>query len=318
MSVEAPTLRMTADAEIKKSLRARLILPEGTDILNDTVSVRATIDGAENKLGEYYIGTATETTDEYGVKTTEIEGYDGAFRPSRYRTEGIYHITAGAKYTDVVQALLIEAGIEKIMVTTSTATIQTDREDWEIGTAYLTIINTLLSEINYDSLWFDNEGYARINPKKTLNAETLEHIYQSGEYSILKVSNTRETDVFDKYNVFIAYVDNPDNDTTMVAKAENNDATSILSTYKRGRVQAPLKRLDNISSQDELQAYVDNWRNESMVTTETLTIETGLDGSHNILDTVQVEDQLYLETEWEVNLDNNSTMIHTLKREVFI
>lgn len=318
MIVEAPTLRMTADAEIKKSLRARLILPDGTDILNDTVSVRATIDGVENKLGEYYIGTATETTDEYGVKTTEIEGYDGAFRPSRYRTEGIYHITAGAKYTDVVQALLIESGIEKIMVTTSTATIQTDREDWEIGTAYLTIINALLSEINYDSLWFDNEGYARINPKKTLNAETLEHIYQSGEYSILKVSNTKETDVFDKYNVFIAYVDNADNESLMIAKAENNDASSILSIQRRGRIQAPPKRLDNIASQEELQAYVDNWRTESMMSTETLTIETELDKAHNVLDTVQCEDQIYLETGWEIDLEAGTTMMHTLQREVFL
>lgn len=309
---------MTADAEIKKSLRARLILPEGTDILNDTVSVRATIDGVENKLGEYYIGTATETTNSYGLTTVEIEGYDGCYKPSRYRTENIYHISAGEKYTQVVQSMLIESGVEKILVTDSPYTIKNDREDWEIGTSYLEIINDLLSEINYDSLWFDNEGYARITPKKVVSVETLEHVYQSGEYSILKSGSTRETDIFDKYNIFIAYVDNPDNDSIMIAKAENNDATSILSIQKRGRIQSPIKRLDNISSQEELQAYVDNWRNESMVTTETLTIETGLDGSHNILDTVQVEDQLYLETEWEVNLDNNSTMIHTLKREVFI
>lgn len=309
---------MSSDGEIKKSISASLILPGETDILNDMVTIKVSIDGIEYKLGEYYIATATKTVDEYGAEYTEIEGYDGAFLPSRYRTEETYHITAGESYTNVIQSLLIESGVEKILAENSDETFQTDREDWEIGTSYLEIINTLLSEINYESLWFDSEGYARITPKKVVSVETLEHVYQSGEYSILKSGSTRETDIFDKYNIFIAYVDNPDNDSIMIAKAENNDATSILSIQKRGRIQSPIKRLDNISSQEELQAYVDNWRNESMVTTETLTIETGLDGSHNILDTVQVEDQLYLETEWEVNLDNNSTMIHTLKREVFI
>lgn len=309
---------MSSDGEIKKSISASLILPGETDVLNDMVTIKVSIDGIEYKLGEYYIATATKTVDEYGAEYTEIEGYDGAFLPSRYRTEETYHITAGESYTNVIQSLLIESGVEKILAENSDETFQTDREDWEIGTSYLEIINTLLSEINYESLWFDSEGYARITPKKVVSVETLEHVYQSGEYSILKSGSTRETDIFDKYNIFIAYVDNPDNDSIMIAKAENNDATSILSIQKRGRIQSPIKRLDNISSQEELQAYVDNWRNESMVTTETLTIETGIDGSHNVLDTVQVEDQLYLETEWEITLSADATMMHTLKREMYI
>ena len=318
LPIDVPTIRMDSTAEIKKSMNATLILPEGTDILNDSIEVNATINGESFKLGEYYIGTSSESTDEYGLKGTVIEGYDGCYKPSRYRTENIHHIAAGEKYTQVVQSLLIESGIEKIIVVDSPYTLKNDREDWEIGTSYLEIINTLLSEINYDSLWFDSEGFARIAPKRTAVSESISHIYKSGKFSVLSARQTKETDVFSKYNVFIAYVDNADNESLMIAKAENNDASSVLSIPRRGRIQAPPKRLDNIASQDELQAYVDNWRAQSMISTETLTIETELDGAHNVLDTVQCEDQIYLETGWEIDLDAGTPMRHTLQREVFL
>lgn len=316
--IDSPTIMMDATAEIKKSFRANVILPDNTDIMNDAIEVDITINGNIFKMGEYYIGTATETTNSYGLTTVEIEGYDGCYKPSRYRTENIYHISAGEKYTQVVQSMLIESGVEKILVTDSPYTIKNDREDWEIGTSYLEIINDLLSEINYDSLWFDNEGYARIAPKRTAVSDSVDHVYKSGKYSVISENRTKETDVFSKYNVFIAYVDNADNESLMIAKAENNDASSILSIPRRGRIQAPPKRLDNIASQEELQAYVDNWRSQSMTSTESLTIQTELDGIHNVLDTVQCEDNLYLESAWEMNLDAGSLMSHTLQREVFI
>lgn len=318
LSIFSPQIRMNSDAEIKKSMTAKVILPDGVDLLHDMLAPRLTINGEEYPLGEYYIGTYTETTNEWGQKVADIEAYDGGFLPSRYRTEGIYHIEAGAKYTDIIQALLIESGIEKIIVSDNPAVFSTAREDWEIGTDYLTIINTLLSEINYGSLWFDNNGYARIEYRRTISADKVDHVYTSGKYSVLAVSNERETDIFDKYNVFIAYVDNADNDELMIAKAVNDDPSSILSIQNRGRIQAPPQRLDNIASQEELQVYVDNWKNHSLTSTETLKISTEIDRDHAVLDTVQCEDNLYLESGWSLTISEEALFEHTLQREQYV
>lgn len=318
LSASDPKIEMVSDAEIKKSLTANLILPEGMDILHDTLVPQIIVDGTKYVLGEYYIGTYTEQTNDYGQSYAEIEAYDGGFLPSRYRTENIIHFSAGENYIDVIKSLLVECGITNIMTTANPATLTTDREDWEIGTTYLRIINDLLSEINYESLWFDNKGFAQISPTKTLNPDVINHKYISGSCSILSNSKSKEIDIFESYNVFIAYVNNADNGDLMIATSENNDPNSILSVQNRGRFQAPPEKVDNIASMEDLQIYVDNLKNKSRSNIETLVISTGIDGAHDILDTVQCEDEIYFEYAWSMTLSADSLFTHTLRREVLI
>lgn len=318
LSASDPKIEMVSDAEIKKSLTANLILPEGMDILHDTLVPQIIVDGTKYVLGEYYIGTYTEQTNDYGQSYAEIEAYDGGFLPSRYRTENIIHFSAGGNYIDVIKSLLVECGITNIMATANPATLTTDREDWEIGTTYLQIINDLLSEINYESLWFDNKGFAQISPQRTLNPYKINHKYTSGVYSILSNSKSKEIDIFESYNVFIAYVNNADDGELIIAKSENTDPESILSIQNRGRFQAPPERIDNIASQADLQIYVDNLKNKSRSSVETLVISTGIDGSHDVLDTVQFEDEIYFEHSWSMTLSADSLFTHTLRREVLV
>lgn len=82
--------------------------------------------------------------------------------PQRSRTEKRVLFQAGQRYTDIVQSILLELGISRIIAIQSDATLKNDRADWEIGTSWIKIINSLLAEINYQSLWFDTEGNARI------------------------------------------------------------------------------------------------------------------------------------------------------------
>ena len=70
--VSAPQIRMSSDAEIKKTLNAKVILPDGVDMLHDILAPRMLIDGVEYPLGEYYIGTCTEVTNDYGQKVADI------------------------------------------------------------------------------------------------------------------------------------------------------------------------------------------------------------------------------------------------------
>ena len=317
-SIDDPQIEMVSDAETKKSMSANLILPDGIDILHDTLMPKIIVDGVEYTLGEYYIGTYTEQTNEHGQSYSEIEAYDGGYLPSRYRTENIIHFSAGENYVDVIKSLLVECGVTNVMITANPATLTMDREDWEIGTTYLQIINTLLSEINYESLWFDNKGFAQISPKRTLNPDKINHKYISGAYSILSNSKSKEIDIFESYNVFIAYVNNADDGELIIAKSENTDPESILSVQNRGRFQAPPERIDNIASQEDLQIYVDNLKNKSRSSVETLVISTEIDGAHEVLDTVQCEDEIYFEYAWSMTLSADSLFTHTLRREVLV
>lgn len=315
---KAPKIEMVSDAKIKKSMSGSFIFPDGIDILNDTLSVQIIVNGKKYSFGEYYIGTYIEKNNEYGQVYLEIEAYDGGYLPNRHRTENILHLSFGENYVDTIKMLLISCGIEKIEAIPNNAVLANDREDWELGTPYIDIINALLSEINYESLWFDNSGYAKIGPKKSADPNNIRHKYVSGKYSIISANKSKETDVFNKYNIFIAYVDSADNDGIMIATAANEDPSSLLSVQNRGRIQAPPKRLDNIANQQELQSYVDNWRNKSMVSTEIVSITTQIDEEHEVLDTVQCEDDLYLEYSWSIDLSNGPMMNHTLKKESII
>ena len=313
---DSATIRMDSSAEIKKSLSANLVLPQGVNFFKDKLRVKIIVNNTEYLSGEYYIGTVTKNIDDYGIESYYIEGYDGCYLPSRYRSESILHVSKGEKYVDVIKLLLIQTGVIEIDVVDNQTVFKTEREDWEIGTSYLEIINDLLSEINYESLWFDNKGVAHINPKIKISGENIKYKY--GTDSNVEVKTNIETDIYDKYNVFTAYVDSPDNDTVMIATSTNDDPDSILSVQARGRIQAPPKRLDNIANQAELQAYVDNLKLSSRSSIETTTITTPLEGGHDINDIVQYKDNLYIETSWELTLDSSTLMTHNIKREVYL
>lgn len=312
-----PYITADARAELKKSIMGEIQLPEGTDTLNDWLQPCLVIDGTEYPLGEYTMTTVTDAVDETGGIYSSIEAYDGCYLAQRYRAETRLHFNAGATYTDVIQQLLIECGVDKMSVTPNTAALATAREDWEIGTPYIQIINDLLKEINYASLWFDANGFARLGRSALPSAENIRHSYLPGQYSVIQQARTSQLDVFSKYNVFMAMVDSADLEAPMLATAVNDNPTSMLSIQRRGRIQAPIERLNNIASQEELQDYVDGLRDASLMTVQTANITTALMPGHEILDVVALEDGIYQEVGWSMTLGVSGQMTHTLEREVF-
>ena len=97
---------------------------------------------------------------------------------------------------------------------------------------------------------------------------------------------TRTTDVYNAPNVFVAYCANPDKSGNMVARAENLNPQSPLSTVRRGREIVRVSTVDNIASQAELQAYAERLRNDSLLTSETVSVTTGLLPGWEVADVV--------------------------------
>ena len=288
----APTIRMSESAEIKTSLSGTfsptVLDADGNDIsadwLRDEIQPVLILDGEENELGVFAPSTVTPS-DNNGVESLHIEAFDRCWRVRDTNTDSRLYIAAGTNYVEAITSMVVGAGIPVVLATPTDAVFPEDREDWDIGTSMLKIVNELLDEINYNPLWFTAEGYAVLEPASVPVAENIEHRISdapdevaagAGRIDKMFPRMSRETDVYQAPNVFVAWCANPDKSGNMIARAENTNPQSPLSIPRRGRQIVKVTRLDNIASQQELQAYVDRQRNMSMISGETIKVATEL------------------------------------------
>lgn len=319
-ALNKPSVKCDSDAEVKLSLSGEFVLNiQDPNWLKARIKPYLIIGGKESSLGEYLISQADDCTDKKGVKFWQIKGMDLGRIPQRSRTEKRVLFQAGQRYTDIVQSILLELGISRIIAIQSDATLKNDRADWEIGTSRLEVINSLLKEINYQSLWFDTEGNARIQPHRQVDGTVIDHRYESGELSQIKPQVDISSDIYKAYNVFTAMVSSPEYEEPMIAVSVNDIPTSRISTVNIGRVQAPIEKLDDIANQEELQKYVDNLRFQSMCSTETISFRTALN-QHQVRDIVSIHHPqasgIYQETQWKMTLSFDGEMTHTAQRVV--
>lgn len=322
VSGSEPTVSMEYDAEIKMSLKGSFWNNPELDLLNDHIRPFVILDGKDYPLGEYIIATVSESYSKNGTQIN-IEAYDLTYQIKETRTETIIGISNGNRYTDVVQALIITSGIERLLPEGSAETIKTYREDWEVGTSHLKICNDLLQEINYNSVWCDLEGNIRITRYVPPSLREAQHTYSNNQFSVLRDEMTKETDLFEKFNVFQCIVSNPDYEKPMAAISANEDPGSILSTVRRGRRFSPVIKLDNISSQEELQNYADNLKLKSMQVNETISFTTAINPEHTVGDIIALHNDyisgaFFEETAWSISMSYTSEMTHKARRIAYL
>lgn len=328
-SGNAPIIRMQDDAEIKTALSG-VFAPTATDARGRTISVDwqrdelepvMLLDGTEHKLGVYMPATVTPSKVN-GMETVQIESYDRGWRVRDDYTASMPYFAAGTNYITAVETLLTACGITRVYATPTEAVLAEDREDWPIGTSSLVIVNQLLDEINYKSLWFDAEGAAILEPAAVPLAENIQHTLDADKVESLVLPRiSRETDIFSAPNVFLCICSNVYKGAPMVATAENTNPQSPLSIPRRGRRIVRVVQVDNIASQAELQTYADRLRNESMTTGETVRISTALLPGYGVGDVVALHygdlNAICIERAWTMELRVGGTMNHTLERVVY-
>lgn len=315
-----PVLRMDDSGAIKTSLQGSFALAPEANFLTDQIRPELIIDGVPHALGVFLAASVREAEDE-ATKGLQIEAYDRCWQVDTTTTETILSLAAGTNYLTAVKTLLAGAGITLSIETPTTATLAERREDWDVGTSYLTIINDLLSEINYNPLWFDAAGSAILEPASVPTAANVEHTLDSSNVqSLMLPSLTRETDVYSAPNVFLVICSNADKSGPMWAKSENTNPQSPLSIAQRGRRIMSVQRVNNIASQAELQAYADRLRDESMITGETIVAKTALLPGYGVADVTALHygdlNAVCIERAYEMELDVGGTMTHTLERVV--
>lgn len=314
-----------ASAAIKKTINCTAYdIPANVNLLTDRVRVIMHMDGVDSKLGDFIIATAPRSGSSAGVYSYAMEGYDLTYLVYRKKVEKRSDVSfsAGSLYTDIVSQILTACGIIDVIIPESEAALSIDREDWDVGTDYLTIVNTLLSEISYNSLWCDAAGNLRSEPYVSPVLRSPSHDYRSGAKSVVLREHTVEDDTFDSYNIFTVSIDGPDNDMPIYCQSVNDDPASRLSTIQRGRIAAPVTKLSSVSDADAAQAYCDNLKFKSMISTETATIQTAPSADHEVMDIISVVlpelSGKFEEISWELPFDGTSTMKHKMRRAIYV
>ena len=319
---DAASVSFSGDADIKLSFSGTFDeIPPQVNFLTDHLRPSLLIDGTEYPLGEYVITTPQAEKEGERVRW-QLTGYDLTYLAQLSRLEERLHFSKDDPYRETIIALLGEAGIPRVELPQSDVKLATDREDWEPGTDRLTIVNTLLAEMNYRSLYMDLDGTVRARPWTAPSLQGVQHVYESGKDSVLLPSLSLGRDTFDLPNVFIREVENPDLDKTLRAVAENKDADSPISIQNRGFRVVDYEKVDNVASQEERTGMVQNLLVQSRFSNETVSYETGPQPTHGIWDVVLLrhgEDKgIYEETAWELTLDHSSTMSHEGRRALWL
>ena len=315
-----PTIRMDKDAAIKMSLSGTFAPNDRVDWLTDKIRPELILDGVSYPLGIFLPASVIPVENE-SMKTLQVEAYDQCWLMQDYRNETPVTFSGSTKYLSAVQQLLTQAGIGVSIVTQNAATLSEIRT-WEIGTSNLDIANELLAEINYKELWFNADGLPVLEPKAAPGVENIQHRLDEADVkSLLLPKISRETDIYQAPNVFICVCANPDKSSNMTATAVNDYLNSPLSVQKRGRRIVKFVKLNNIASQNELQAYANNLVRESLYVGETVKIATGLLPGYGVGDVVALNMagvfSICIEKSWEMQLQVGGEMQHTLERVVY-
>ena len=312
-------IQNSESSALKMSVRGTFYSYSGDiNFLTDRLRAVVTLNGTDYPAGTFVVTTETKRHSQ-GVDSVEIEGYSILYLAYRKRIEEPLFIEKGVNYVTQIVRLLNLCGIDHIEAEETSYTFRTAREDWEIGTAVLDIVNQLLAEISYNSVWVGLDGIVRLTKYRTPDISNVVHTYSADRYSVMEDSYEITTDRFGKCNVFHVICENPDFDETMVAVSENDSSDSPFSTVNVGRILS-MERVNNIPSQDALQAYADRLKYQSMQETETVEFTTAAIPTHETYDVVALQNGslagIYAETGWRLPMTAGASMVHQARRVI--
>ena len=205
------TASITMDTTQQVMRTASITLTEDPDInyLSDRIQPFAFLqmtDGnfAAFPLGVFLLSTPPRQTDSAQVITRQINGYDLTQYLVDMKTSDRYTIAAGTNYISAISSLLSGAGITQTNLTASSLTLPTAL-DWQGGTAYIDIINQLLSAINYYNLWFDSSGVAQAQPYISPSNLPPGYTYQDDSSSVMTPSVNQNLDLFSVPNQWVLW-----------------------------------------------------------------------------------------------------------------
>lgn len=319
----APNILFDSEAEIQASLAGEFMPEDDVDLLKDELRAVLISEGREESLGIFRAAAVREVKRGGGLRIA-VEAYDRSWLLKNKRTEDLLHLSAGANYLDTVKKLLLEAGIVNVRATASASVLQADREDWGIGTEYLSIANQLLEEMGYWPIWFDAQGWAHLEPYAPPSSNRILYSYGPKNMRLKPMADDweQESDIFNAPNVFICVCSNADRSGVLRAVSENTSLGSSKSIYRRGMRICQITKLNQVADQAALQTLADKQRNDSLFSAKTLSFQSPAEAGHGSGDVISISmpgiEGIYEEVGWSMELSPGAMMNHKAKRTVFI
>jgi hypothetical protein len=315
-------------AEIKRTAYFRIAHHEGQDIdwLNDRIQPVFCLQMPDNGFAEWPLGifllSSPTRRDENKRIKRDIEAYDASLIIKEDSFDDRYRIPAGTKYVTAITNILNAIGIWKVNIADHAGTLSVDKE-FEIGTTKLEVVNQLLTEINYTSIWVDEGGYFVSLPYILPTNKEAEYEYRNNDISIIHPGSTQELDLFSLPNKWVRYVSNPDK-TTLRSIYINDLATSPTSIINRGRVIVDLDSVDDIFDQATLNDYVKRVAYEASIVYGKFSFSTALMPHHSFYNCLFVEhtdfgiSSKYMEASWDMELQAGGKMTHNCRQVIHI
>lgn len=315
---DVPEVLCDTGSDLVMSFRGTFRRTAKYNYFTDRLRPVVTINDTEYPLGVYIVTTG-EPSEENGQEIVTLEAYSLLYLARRKKIEERLHISAGKNYMTAITELLALAGISTIDAETTDHVFATDREDWDIGTAVLEIVNELLDEISFEKAYVDLSGCVKLRKYTKPTLTEVDHTYTEGIDSLIIPGYKVTADRYNKANVFRVTCDNPDMDGVMVAVSENNSESSPFSTVNIGRVLHN-EQVNNVPSIEALQARADALRDKSMQTTEKIEFVTAIVPTHSPYDVVALQigetSGIFVETGWQISISPDEDMKHTARRVI--
>lgn len=319
------SVTFNAESEIKRTARFTLLDDGNVNFLSNRIKpyVRVAIGSgwAEFPMGVFLLSTPSRRAQETGEIIRDVEAYDQLQVLKDDKVIGQYLIVAGTPYITAVKSLLDSAGIALQNLTVSSKTLLVDRE-WDGGTPKLTIINDLLAALNYDSLFFDEEGVSTARPYVTPNLRASEYTYADDDHSVIFPDVEDTLDLFGVPNQFVLIVSQPERPVLKSVYTNSNPA-SQTSTVSRSRTIVDYRTVD-AADQATLDGLAQATAFKASQVYQSVAFGTGImpQHSHNDVFTLRFSrlgiDAKYEETGWSMQLKAGARMQHTIRRVVTV
>ena len=298
----------------------------GIDFLSDRIKpfVRlhlppyGPLDFVEWPQGVFLLSSPKRKIDARGRVVREVAAFD-QLQVYSDELEPRYTVAAGANVVTAVTTLL---GAAEKIVSPSTKTLTVAKE-WEPGTSKLRIINDLLDVINYESLSFDEDGRAIVQPYRSPQERGQEYEYATDTHGLIVPDVEQELDLFAIPNEWVVVVSDPDR-PMLVSTYTNNDPGSPTSTVRRGRTITDHRTEQDAVDQATLDAKVARIAFEASQVYEAITFSTAMMPTHSGNDVYRLRyDPLainaqYAEQSWSYELTAGAKMQHRARRVVSV
>lgn len=319
-------IAMSAFADIKRTGRFKMLEEDDIDFLNDRVQPYCMLRMPDDTWVEWSLGifilSSPNRVEENRVIYREIEAYDGLIILKDDKFLERYTIEEGTNYVTAINDILDSAGIEKINIESSENVLNRAKE-FEPGTEKLKAVNELLKEINWTTLWVDENGYYTSGRYRSPADRQATYSYKDDDKSILSPGMSEDLDLVNVANSWVVVATNPEEEP-MVSSYQNTNEESPTSTINRGRVIADYREIESIADQEALDAYVERLAFNASQVYGYLDFTTAINPLHSYSDVLDVRDRdlgiddKYAETNWTMPLKAGSLMSHSVRKVVNI